>query len=190
MLEKISYFMLQLPLSAEMPEGSIIEINKNMLLNSAFYLLNVIILAVVLIFILYRPVKRFMQQRTQRIQNEIETAQTEREEAQELKELYEGKLKDIDREREEVLSQAYKKSMERSDHILKEAREEADHMVTRGLAELELERDNVEDEMKRQLIELSLLTAGKFVEVSMDRKTQDKYIDEALADWEEGIWLD
>lgn len=188
MLTKAAYV---LPLAAEaVPEGTILEINKRMLLNSAFYFLNILILAGVLIFLLYKPVKKFLKERTERIQSEIDTAQSEREDAQELKELYEQKLAEIDQEREEVLSQAHKKAMERSDHILQEAREEADTIAARGLAELELERDNMEDELKRQMIELSLMTASRFVEVSLDRETQDQYIDEALADWEEGLWLD
>ena len=58
------------------------------------------------------------------------------------------------------------------------------------LPELKRERENEIDNLKRQMVELSMLTAGRFVEVSVDRATQDEYIDEALSDWEEGLWLD
>ena len=81
-------------------------------------------------------------------------------------------------------------AMKRSDHILEEAKEEADHMYQRGMAALERERENIQDEMKKQMIEVSMMVASQFVEVSMSREDQNRYIDEALADWEEGLWLD
>ena len=58
------------------------------------------------------------------------------------------------------------------------------------MAEIEEERLNMQDEVKRQLIELSVMVAERFVEVSIDEKTQDKYIEEAISNWEEGLWLD
>lgn len=182
--------LTKLPVLEALPEGEILSIDKKMVLNAGIYALNILILVFFLAKFLYKPVKQFMKDRTERIQNEIQSAEAEYEEAQKLKEEYELKLAEIDTEREEVLSQAHKKAMERSDHILREAREEADNILTRGVAELKRERENEIDNLKRQMVELSMLTAGRFVEVSIDRDTQDEYIDEALSDWEEGLWLD
>ncbi|HHY51716.1 MAG TPA: ATP synthase F0 subunit B, partial [Clostridiales bacterium] len=40
-------------------------------------------------------------------------------------------------------------------------------------------------EMKRQIIEIATLMAERFVQLSIDRETQDRLIAEALAEWEE-----
>jgi len=168
----------------ELPAGTILEFNKGLLVDIGIMWLNVAILTVILIKILYNPVKKYMAARTQRIQNEIETARRERDEALDLKEKYETLISDIEREREDVLRQAHKKAMEKSDQLLFDARHEAELMYSRALADLELERKNIQDEMKKQMIEISVMMAGHFVEVSIDREAQDRYIDEAFTDWE------
>ena len=168
----------------ELPPGTILEFNKTLLIDIGIMWLNVAILTVILIKLLYNPVKKYMSARTQRIQNEIETARRERDEALDLKEKYEKLIGDIEKEREEILRQAHKKAMEKSDQLLFEARHEAELMYNRALADLETERKNVQDEMKKQMIEISIMMASRFVEVSIDRETQDRYIEEAFTDWE------
>jgi len=171
--------------AGELPAGSILSFDKNLLINIAIQWFNVILLSAILVYFLYKPVKKFMANRTLRIRETIEDAQRSRDEAQELKEKYERMIADIENEREEILRQTHKKAMENSDQLLFDARREAELMYDHSLAQLELDRKNMTDEMKRQMIEISILMASRFVEVSIDRETQDRYIEEALADWEE-----
>lgn len=168
----------------EMPAGSILSFDDNLLVSLGIQWLNILLLTAILVFILYKPVKKFMSERTERVKNEIETARKEREEAFELKEKYENMIAEIEKERDDILLQAHKKSMEKSDQMLFDARREVEAMHNRALADLEIERTNVMDEMKKQMIEISMLVAGRFVEASIDRETQDRYIEEAFTDWE------
>lgn len=164
--------------------GTILHFDKSLIAQLGIQWLNVLILTAVLVLILYKPVKKFMADRTERIKNEIEAARAEREEALEFKEKYERLIAQVEREREEILLQAHKKAMERSDQLLFDARREADAMYDLALAELDTERKNRLDEMKREMIEISMLVASRFVEVSIDRETQDRYIEEAFSEWE------
>lgn len=168
----------------EESSGSILSFDKNLLVTIGIQWINILLLTAVLIFILYKPVKKFMAERTERIKNEIAAARGEREEAFELKEKYERMIAEIEKERDDILLQAHKKAVEKSDQMLFDARSEADAMYERALMDLEVERENVTDEMKKQMIEISMLVASRFVEVSIDRATQDKYIEEAFSDWE------
>jgi len=179
-----SFFQSAVLSVQELPAGSILHFDKELLIQIGIQWFNIILLTLLLVYILYKPVKKFMAGRTRRIQGEIEAARSERERAQELKEQYENMLAGIEKEREEILLQAHKKAMERSDQLLFDARRETEAMYTRALAELETERKNQEDEMKKQMIEISILMASRFVEVSIDRETQDRFIDEALSEWE------
>lgn len=173
----------------ELPGGNIISLDLELLKNLAVIWVNVIILIVILAFILYKPILAFMAARSLSIKNKLDHAKTTLDEADDLKEHYEEKLRDIEKEREEILAGAYKKAMERSEHILKEAREEAEIIYAHTMTELEEEKTSVQEELKRELIELSILVAGKFVDHSLDEETHDKMIEEALQDWEEGLWL-
>lgn len=171
-------------LAAAEDSGSILAFDKSLLAGIGIQLFNVLLLTVALIWLLYKPVKKFMAERTERIKREIEKARTERDEALELREKYEKLIEEIEQEREDILLQAHKKAMEKSDQLLFDARRESEAMYNRALAELDVERKNIMDEMKKQMIEISLMVAGRFVEVSIDRQTQDRYIEEAFDDWE------
>jgi len=168
-----------------MPEGTILHFDKLLLMEIAIYMFNVLLLVGILGFILYKPVKKFLSQRQARIAGDISSAQQSREEAEALKAEYERMIAGIGEERDNILSQAQKRAVERSDELLFEAKREIDILHSRAAAELELERKNALNDMKEQMIEISTLMAGRFVQVSMDRPTQDKYIDEAFAEWME-----
>ena len=168
-----------------MPEGTILHFDKDLLIEIAIYMFNVLLLVGVLSFLLYKPVKKFLNQRQARIAGDLSSAQQLREEAGALKAQYERMIACIGDERDEILSQAHRRAVERSDELLFEARREAEALHARAIAELELERKNAFNDMKEQMIEISTLMAGRFVKVSMDRATQDRYIDEAFADWME-----
>ena len=168
-----------------MPPGSILEFNKAFLLRSAIQWLNIILLTVLLVFLLYKPVKGFMAARASRIARDIESARKNYEKAKEDKAHYDRLIANIEEEREEILGQAHRIAVERSDQILLAAREEAKHLLVKAEDEIRIERENQTEDIKRQIIELSTLMASRFVELSMDRKTQEKYLDEVLENWRE-----
>jgi F-type H+-transporting ATPase subunit b len=168
--------------------GSLLHFDKRFLIETGIQVFNIIVLTIALICILYAPVRQFLRNRTERIQNDIVAAKSEYQTAQDLKEEYHNKLAEIDKEREEILNKARKKAIERSDQILTAAKKEADTIYHNAMAEIAAERINSEADTKRQLIELSTLIAERFIEVSIDTQTQEKFVDEALAGWEEDLW--
>lgn len=168
-----------------MPAGSILQFDKALLIKIGIQWFNIILLTVVLVLVLYKPVKKYMSDRAERIKSDIHSARLNNENALELKRKYEKLIDNVEKEREEILSQAHRMAMERSDQILLSARQEAKHMLKKAEDEIEVERENAAEDIKRQIIELSTLMASRFVEVSIDRQTQDRYIEEALADWGE-----
>jgi F-type H+-transporting ATPase subunit b len=169
-----------------MPGGAILEFNKEFLVRSAIQWLNILLLTAVLIFILYKPVKKYMADRSGRIAKDIESARAYNEKSREEKALYERLITDIEKEREEILNQAHRLAVERGDQILLAAKEEARHLLQKAEEEIRVERENAAQEIKEQILELSLLMASRFVEVSIDKETQDAYVEQALANW--GDW--
>ena len=171
---------------AEIPEGSILSLDKSLGYNILIQLANVIILIAALVFILYKPVRNFLAARKQQINDEIEAARAIRDEAERLREKYEKMLEGIEVERDEVLRRTNKIAVEKSDQLLFEARREAEIIHGMAKAEIATERENVENEIKRQIIEIAHLMAGRFVELSIDDETQNRLIDQALAEWDSG----
>jgi len=168
--------------------GSILQFDKALLVKLVIQWFNILLLTFVLIRVLYNPVKKFMTDRADRIKNDIDSARRNNQEAQEHKADYEKRIANIEKEREEILSKAHRVAVEEHDRIVFEAQEQAKHLLTMADEEIKIQRENAADEVRRQIIEVSTLMAARFVEVSIDSRTHDKYIDEALADWSELKW--
>ena len=192
MLDKIllnTVFLAQATLEAgSMPPGTLVQFDADLLIRIAIQAVNILILTAVLILVLYKPVRKFMHDRAGRIKNDIESARRSNQEAEELRARYQELISNIEKEREEILNQAHRVAVEKSDQILFAAHEEAKYLLTKAESEIKVERENAADDIKMQIIELSTFIASRFVEVSIDRQTQDKYIEEALADWSEYTW--
>lgn len=169
--------------AAAMPPGNILSFDKTLLINMGIQAVNIIILTAILAFFLYKPVVKFMNTRAERIRGEIETARGERGEALELKGKYEKLLAGIETEREDVLHQAFRKAMEKSDQMIFDARREAELVFERALQELEAEKKKQADEMKREIIEIAVLMASKIVAINTDQAAHERLIDEAIAEW-------
>ena len=176
--------------SSGMPEPTIISFDAELVKGLVLILVNVAIIVAILALGLYKPVRAFMDKRKAGIQSDLEEAEKAREEVEVLRAECEKQRLQIEKDREEILENAHKKAMERSESIIMEAREEAESIHRQTRIEVEEERAAAQTEIKRQLIELSVLVAERFVEVSIDEATQEKYVDEAIADWEETLWLD
>lgn len=172
--------------AAELPDGAILSLDKELIYKIIIQLVNVSILIAVLVFILYKPVKKYLANRARKIRDELENSKRIREEALELREKYEGMIAGIEAEREEILRQTHRKAVEKSDQLLFEARREVEVIHNRAKSELEAERENMSGEIKRQIIEIAHIMAGRFVRLSIDRDTQDRLIEQALADWDSG----
>lgn len=175
---------------SSVPEPSILSFDAELVKNLVFIWINVIILVVILALVLYKPVRAFMDNRKAGIQGDLDEAREAREEAKALQAQWEQKVREVEKEREKVLANANKKALERSEAIIKEAREEAATIRKHAVSELQQEREAMELELRRQLIELSVMLAEQFVMVSVDEDAQNRFIDKAIEDWEERLWLE
>ena len=170
-----------------LPDGNVLAFDAEFLIKLGLQWLNVVVLFVFLTFLLYKPVKNFMAARAERISGDIDSARLSSEKAEALKADYQKMLDNIDKEREEILNEASRAAVKKHDQIIFDAQEEAKHIKTKAKNEIKIERENAANEIKNQIIEISSLIASRFVEVSVDQQTRDRYIDEALADWSEQI---
>ncbi len=111
-----------------------------------------------------------------------------KEEASALKANYDTRLKEADKEVEAILSEARKKAMKREEEIVAEAKEEAARIIKRAQTEIELERKRAMDDMKKEMIQIASMMAGKIVTQSMNIEIQDALVEETLKEMGEGTW--
>lgn len=164
-------------------------LDAQFLFDAVVLALSMLVMFTFLSYLLFEPVRNLLEKRRQRVLDEQETAKKERTDATAYKEEYEKKLKEVDKEAQEILSAARKKAMQNEAKIIAEAKEEAARIIERGNAEIELEKKRALDEMKQEMITIASMMAGKVVSSSIDINVQESLIEETLKEMGDSTWL-
>ena len=149
----------------------------------------VFVLFLVMSYLLFNPARDLLKKRQEKIQNDIDTAEADKAEALSMKAEYESKMKDVDKEVEEILSDARKKALANEAKIVADAKEEAVRIIKQANVEAELERKKAADDMKKEMIEIASMMAGKVVAASIDTTVQNTLVEETLREVGDQTWL-
>ena len=147
-------------------------------------LLNFAILVVIMTYLLYKPVRNILQTRADRVESDINDAALSKKSAEELKAMYEQKVRDIELERGTVLEETRKQANSRRDQILDEAKAEAHDMKDRATRDISAERERVKAEVHQAIIDISADMAAKLVAVTIDKNAHEKLFAEAMKELE------
>lgn len=164
------------------------NLDAQLLFDAAILAISVLVLFTFLSYILFNPVRNMLEARRQRVVDEQLTAKKEREDAIAYKAEYEQKLREVDKEAQEILSIARKKALKNENQIIAGAKEEAARIVDRANAQIELEKKRVADDMKKEMISVASAMAGKIVSASIDMDKQENLINETLKEMGDSTW--
>ena len=165
------------------------DLNMQLIADAALMIVAIFVLFLIVGNKLFNPIRNIMQKRQDKIQNELETAASDMKKAEELKAEYEEKLKAIDREADTILSDARKRALANENKIVAEAKEEAARIIERARVEAELEKQKVADEVKKEMVSIASMMAGKVVAGAVDVKVQDSLVEETLKEIGDSTWL-
>jgi F-type H+-transporting ATPase subunit b len=166
------------------------------LFNLDFQLLHDVVLMAIAVFVLFlmmsklllNPARKLLEDRKNRIAGDIASAETDKKDAAALKAEYEAKIKDIDKEAEQILSEARQKAQKNAARIESEAKEEAARIIRSANEEAELSKKRVMDEIKQEMVSVASMMAAKVVAAQIDTSIQDSLVDETLKEMGESTW--
>jgi len=69
-----------------------------------------------------------------------------------------------------------------------DAKEEASRIIERAKVEADLEKEKAADDMKREMVVLASMIAGKVVKASIDTTVQESLVNETLKEIGESTW--
>ena len=156
------------------------NLDIQLIADATLLIIAVPFLFIILSYLLFNPVRQFMNNRRNTIANNIKDALEDKMEAEELKEEYEKKLKDIDKEADRILAEARQKALANENKIISDAKEEAAGIIAKAREDARLEAKAVENEMKQQMIAVAALMAQKVVTRNIDTTIQESLVDETL----------
>lgn len=163
-------------------------LDLQLLADAAIELVSIFVLFIGLSYLLFNPVRELLKKRQQTIKDQMDAAKLSEQKAAQLKGEYEAKLRDVDKEAEEILSETRKKALKKENEIVGEAKQEANRIMDRANREIELEKGRVRDEVKKEMIAVASAMAGQIVTASMDEAKQNELIEETLKEMGDTTW--
>ena len=164
-------------------------LDAQFLFDAIVLALSMLVLFTLLSYLLFNPVRDMLKKRQERVMDDLANAKSEREKALAYKEKYGQKLKEVDKEAQEILTETRKKAMKMETKIIADAKEEAARIIERANAQIELEKKHALDDMKQEMITIASMMAQKVVAASIDTNVQESLIEETLKEMGEGTWL-
>jgi F-type H+-transporting ATPase subunit b len=126
--------------------------------------------------------RQTLDERSARIQGQIEEAEAVRGEAEQLRKQYEEQLADARSEASSIVEEARQQAERLRQDVLARAEEEAQQIVARAREEAEADRGRLVQELRSQVATLSVELASRIVQRELDeaqhRELVDQYINE------------
>lgn len=169
-------------------EPRVFGLDPQLLHDTILLALAVLFLFTMMSYLLFNPARKMLRDRQEKIKGNIDAAKKDKEDALVLKEEYDAKLKGVDKEAEEILSEARQKALKNEARIIDEAKEEAARIIKRANEEALLEKKRIMDEAKQEMISIASTMAGKVVSASIDTNIQDALVEETLKEIGESTW--
>ena len=170
-------------------EPRLFDLDFQLFHDAALMIIAVVALFLIMSYFLFNPARAFLQKRQEKIRTELEDAKNNQEDAKALKAEYDEKLRNIDKEAESILADARKRALANENRIVAAAKEEAASIIERAREEARLEKQKMADDVKKEIVAVAALMAGKVVASSMDVTIQDSLIDETLKEIGDNTWL-
>ncbi len=143
--------------------------------------LNFFILVAILAKFAYKPICGVMEERKNRIANDLETAEQARTDAEAMKAEYTAQIANARQEAQAIIEKAVKEAEATTKAQVLKVREQIANEKEKARQEIERERDRAMNSLRNEVISLSVAMAGKVVAKDMDSATNTKLIEEAIA---------
>ena len=169
-------------------EPRLFNLDPQLLHDAVLLAIAVFIMFLFLSYMLFNPAREMLKKRQDQVKNDIDSAEKSREDAAKLKEEYENRLREIHKEEDAILSAARQKALENETKIIDQAKAEAANIIERANHQAELEMKKAQDEIKKEIITVASMVAGKAVGEKLDIEIQDSLIDDTLKEIGEKTW--
>lgn len=127
------------------------------------HLFNFAILAFGLYFLLYKPVKKFMDERVKYFDDMNKEAENKLNESEKIKSEYEAKLSEAQSEIDSKKAEAIKKANEQVALQLENAKAQAKEIVENAKAQAEQEKKNTLEQARKDIADIAKEAIGKLL---------------------------
>ena len=143
-------------------------------------IINFAILLGLMYLVAYKPIMRMFDERSRKIKESMEQTEYIKQQAAHAEEEVKKQLEAASKEGQKVIARAMRTGEEVKREAQQEAKQEAESLIARARTEIQRERDDAIDELRKEFADLTILAAGKVIDRSLDKKAHRQLIDKVL----------
>ncbi len=138
----------------------------------------------ILFLFAYKPILRIFDERSRRIREGMEQSELAAKRLAEADQEAKQRLEEARREGQKLISQASALGEKLKEEARQEAKAQAEALVARARSEIELERDQAIQQLRREFADLAMLAAEKVIRETLDKERHRRLINEVLEEAE------
>jgi len=143
-------------------------------------LVSFLILVSLLVYFGYKPIRKMLDERSNRIKESMEQAEATRKEYELAQMEVEKRINKAREEARLIIAEAGQFRDRLKEEARKEARQEAQATIDRARTELEKERDKTVDDLRHEFVDTAILAAEKVINEALDKEKHRRLIEQAL----------
>jgi ATP synthase, F0 subunit b len=163
-----------------------LDINKHQDLltinwNLIFSIITVLVLILILKHFFFEKVKKFMDERKAKVEEQFQKAEEAENQAREKLDEYNEILAGAEKEKRVIIADAMENAKLQANSVLDEARKEAADIREKSRLQIEREKIAARKEIHNEVGDLAVQLAEKILESELDEDAQASVIDEIIS---------
>ena len=150
------------------------------LFDTAFTMVNVLILYVFLKYVLFIPVRKLLEERKKRLDDQNARAAADTAEAQKLKAEYEQRILEAGREADNILGESRREMIKKEQEVLDDAKTRAADIMSAARSEASKDFEAAQSSVRDEVKDIASAMAARVTNQRVDRPVDDALLNEAL----------
>ncbi len=167
-----------------MEQTSLLSINPGLIF---WTIVTFVVLLLLLKKFVWGPILDAVDRRERSVKEMLEGAEKARDEAREILNKYQEQLAGAGEEVNRLIEDGKARAGKAGDEIIGKARSEADQIIERAKAEIIREREKAVQELKAQVVKISLAAAGRLIERSLAEQDHRELIEQTISEMDEKL---
>jgi len=143
-------------------------------------LVSFLILLILLYFVGFKRVLNMLDERSIRIKESLEQAETVKKQSQQAEDEVKKQLQAASRKGQELIAQATKASDDIRAQAQELAKKDAEALIEKARLAIQAERDEAIEVLRKEFAEVTILAAGKVIGETLDKQSHKALIDKIM----------
>ena len=149
-------------------------------LSILLHVVNAAILLIALYFLLYKPVRKYMNARSEGVAKGLQDVLDAQEQLRQEQNKSRADVEAARKQAADMVAQSVSQAQEQAQQILEDAHTDAEQTIKRARTESEFLRKNARNEMRDEVASLSVMLAGKILQREVKQDDHAKLVDDFL----------